>query len=409
MRARFFTVVIAGAILAGCSTDEKKAEAASTKQPAPIEVRTAAVETRKVDKTISVTGSLHPDETVSVSAEVPGRVSSILVDFGQNVRKGQVIAELDKQELNLALDRSRAALAQALARLGLDSSQENTKPETTPSIRQALAQMEDAKSKFENASRLVKTGDISQERFTEIEKAYQSRQAALDASRDEARTLIANVQALKAEVKLAQKRLSDATVRAPFDGSVKEKLVSPGAYLKENTPILTLMKTDPLRLRVDLPESAAGAVRVGTSLTFTTGAAPDGTFTAVVRELNPSLDPQSRTLTVEARLPRGDARLRPGMFVQVQLVAQKGAEAVVVPKQAVYSVAGLTKLFVIRNGRAVEQRINPGQEWDGWMEVPRDVLKPGDRVATSALNELVTGTPVRSSGSSVVAAPEKQS
>ena len=122
--------------------------------------------------------------------------------------------------MNLALDRSRAALAQALARLGLDASQENIKPETTPSIRQALAQMEDAKSKFENASRLVKTGDISQERFTEIEKAYQSRQAALDASRDEVRTLIANVQALKAEVKLAQKRLNDATVRAPFDGSV---------------------------------------------------------------------------------------------------------------------------------------------------------------------------------------------
>jgi multidrug efflux pump subunit AcrA (membrane-fusion protein) len=81
----------------------------------------------------------------------------------------------------------------------------------------------------------------------------------------------------------------------------------------------------------------------------------------------------------------------------------------VVPKEAVYSVAGLTKLFVIRDGRAVEQRINPGQEWDGWMEVPRDVLKPGDRVATSALTQLVTGTPVRSSGSPVAAAPEKQS
>ena len=117
--------------------------------------------------------------------------------------------------------------------------------------------------KFENASRLVKTGDISQERFTEIEKVYQARQAALDAARDEARTLIANVQALKAEVKLAQKRLNDATVRAPFDGSVKEKLVSPGEYLKENTPILTLVKTNPLRLRVDLPESAAGCGSCG--------------------------------------------------------------------------------------------------------------------------------------------------
>lgn len=404
MRAILFTIMAAAAILSGCSNGQKKAEAATAKQPEPVEIRTASVETRKVDRTISVTGSLHPDETVTVSSEVPGRVSSILVDFGQNVRKGQVLAELDRQELNLALDRSKAALAQALARLGLDPSQENIKPDSTPSIRQAVAQMEDAKSKFENASRLVKTGDISQERFTEIQKAYQSREAALDAARDDARTLTANVQALRAEVKLAQKRLSDATLRAPFDSAVKERLVSPGAYLKENTPILTLMKTDPLRLRVDLPESAAGSVRVGTSLTFTTGAAPDNTFHAVVRELNPSLDPQSRTLSVEARLPRNDARLRPGMFVQVQLVVEKGAETIVVPKEAIYTMAGLTKLFVIRDGRAVEQRINPGQEWNGWMEVPRETVQPGERVATSSLNQLVTGTPVRSA-----AAPPKQS
>ena len=125
------------------------------------------------------------------------------------------------------------------------------------------------------------------------------------------RTLIANVQALKAEVKLAQKRLNDATVRAPFDGAVQEKLVSPGAYLKENTPILTLMKTNPVRLRVDLPESAAGSVHVGTNLTFTTDAAPGDTFTAIVRELNPSLDQKSRTLTAEARLARNDARFGP--------------------------------------------------------------------------------------------------
>jgi RND family efflux transporter MFP subunit len=398
MKARSLTLLLAGVMLAGCSREQKTAEAASTKQPEPLEIRTASVETRKIDKSISVTGALHPDETVSVSAEVPGRVSNIFVDFGQNVRKGQIIAELDKQELNFALDRSKAALAQILARLGLDASQENVRPESTPTIRQAIAQMEDAKSKYDNASRLVKTGDISQERFTEIEKIYQLRQAALDAARDESRTLIANVQALKAEVKLAQKRLNDATVRAPFDGAVQEKLVSPGAYLKENTPILTLMKTNPVRLRVDLPESAAGSVHVGTALTFTTDAAPGNTFTAIVRELNPSLDQKSRTLTAEARLARNDARLRPGMFVQVQLVVQKDAQIVMVPKDAIYTVAGLTKLFVIRDGRAVEQRINPGQESNGWMEVPREAVSPGEKVAITALNQLVTGTPVRASG-----------
>lgn len=399
MTRNISALIIAGCILlSGCARQQDKAEAASTKQPEPIAVRMAPVETRKVDKTISVTGSLHPDETVAVSSEVPGRVSSILVDFGQSVRKGQVLAELDKQELSLAVDRTKAAMAQALARLGLDPSQVDSRPDSTPSIRQAVAQMEDAKSKFDNASRLVKTGDISQERFTEMQKVYQSRQAALDAARDESRTLMANVQALKAEMKLAQKRLADATVRAPFDGSVEQKLVSPGAYLKENTPLLTLVKTNPLRLRVDIPESAVGSVRIGTTLTFTTDAAQQDSFIAVVRQLNPSVDQKSRTLVAEARLPNNDPRLRPGMFVQVQLMMQKGVKAIMVPKEAVYTVAGLTKLFVIRDGRAVEKRILTAEETNGWIEVASDVASPGERVATSALNQLVTGTPVKSGG-----------
>ena len=405
MNARILLVVAAGLVVAGCSSKQEQAEAATAKTPEPIEVRTVAAEARKLDKAIAVTGSLHPDESVAVGAEVPGRISAIHVDFGQNVRKGQVIAELDKQELQLALDRSGAALAQALARLGLNPDQENVRPDSTPAIRQATAQMEDAKSKFDNASRLVKTGDISQERFTEVQKIYQSRQAALDAARDDARTMLASVQALQAEVKLAQKRLNDATVRAPFDGSVEQKLVSPGAYLKENTPILTLVKTNPLRLRADLPETAVAVARTGATLTFTTDAAPGETFTAVVRQLNPSVDQKSRTLAVEARIPKNDPRLRPGMFVQVQLSLQKGAEAVMVPKEAIYTVAGLNKLFVIREGRAVEQKITPGQELDGWVEVPREAVNPGERVAASALAQLVTGTPVKSGGSAAAATP----
>ena len=164
MNARILLVVTAGLVVAGCSSKQEQAEAATTKTPAPVEVRSAAAQSRKLDKAIAVTGSLHPDKSVSVGAEVPGRVSAIHVDFGQNVRKGQVIAELDKQELQLAVDRSRAALSEALARLGLNPDQENVRPDSTPAIRQSIAQMEDAKSKFDNASRLVKTGDISQER-----------------------------------------------------------------------------------------------------------------------------------------------------------------------------------------------------------------------------------------------------
>jgi RND family efflux transporter MFP subunit len=389
-------VVVAAAALfvAGCSRQERKAEAA-TKPPEPIAVKTSTAELRQFDKIVSVTGSLLPDETVTMSFEVQGRVGAVYADFGQNVRKGQVLAELDMTELCYQVERTKAAVAQAVARLGLDPNQENVTPESTPATRQAAAQMEDARNKYENAEKLVKTGDISHERFVEIEKAFHARQAAYEATRDDIRTQAASVRALQAEVKLAQKRLGDTTIRAPFDGAVTQKQVSAGQYIKDNTPVLTLVKNNPLRLRADIPETAAGVIQMGTTLTFTTDAIPGATFNAVVRQLNPALDAKSRSLTAEARLISNDPRLRPGMFVQVQLVLAKGSQVVVVPKQAIYNIAGLNKVFVIRDGKAIEQKISPGTENGGWVEVPREQITPGDRIALTSLPTLVGGMPVK--------------
>src|SRR5512132_703928 len=119
---RIFYALVAGTMLvAGCSKSNKQAAVeAASKAPEALAVRTAAAEGRTIDRAVAVTGSLAPDETVTVSSEVPGRVSRILVDFGQPVRKGQVVIELDRQELEFALQRSRSALSQAMARLGLD-------------------------------------------------------------------------------------------------------------------------------------------------------------------------------------------------------------------------------------------------------------------------------------------------
>ncbi len=383
------------ALAAGCSRQPKEAAAvAPAKAPDPIQVQTAKAQARRVSRVIAVTGSLHPDETVTVSFEVAGRVAQIPVDFGHQVRKGQVIAELDKQEFTLQLERSRAALAQALARLGLDPTQENVTPDTTPAIRQAQAQLEDVRFRYESAAKLYKTGDISQERYNELEKMLRARQAAVDAAGDEMRTALATIRGLRAEVGLAQKRLTDTTVRAPFDGAVSARLVAPGQFTKDNTPIVTLVKTHPLRLRLEAPESAAAEVRVGTSLTFTTDSLPNKQFHAVVRELNPGLDARSRLLTAEARLVETDARLRPGMFVQVELVVSRDASVLTVPREALHAVAGLTKIFVVSNGRAAEVRVPPGLVRDGWVEIPSDRVKPGDQVAISNLAMLVDGAPV---------------
>lgn len=395
MKPVLLSLIPLALLLAGCGRQQEQKRVEAATAPDPVSVRAATAEMRTVERSIPVTGALFPDESVTVGAEVPGRVLAVNFDFGQNVRKGQVIAELDRQELQIALDRAKASLAQALARIGLDARQEGVTPDSTASTRQAQAQLEDAKFKYENAQRLVKSGDISRERFTELEKTYTTRLAAYEAAGDDLRTQLASIQALRAEVRLAAKRLNDATVVAPFDGSIAQKHVSPGQYIKENTAIVTLVKTNPLRLRVEVPETASADLRVGSPLTFTAGAAPGIEFHAVVRELNPALDSRSRSLTAEARLQESDARLRPGMFVQVRIITERSAQIVTVPKQAVLTIAGLSKVFTLIDGKVVEHRITPGAEYGDFVEVAAGDIKAGDRVATSRLGQLVNGTPAK--------------
>jgi RND family efflux transporter MFP subunit len=396
MRFIGFALLVAALATAGCG---KKEETVKAKAPDAVAVSTAPAEARTVERAIMVTGSLLPDETVTVASEVAGRVKSVNYDFGQSVRKGQVVAELDTTELKLQMDRTRATLSQALARLGLEAdAPENTVPEMTPAMRQAKAQLDDSNSKYERALKLSKSGDIAQERLIEAEKALAARQAAYDMMRDDKLTQLAMVKALRADLRLAEKRVRDATVVAPFDGQVSVKHVSPGQYIKETVPILTLVKTSPLRLRVDVPESTAGLVKLGTELVFTTESVPDAEFRARVSELNPGLDSRSRMLSAEARLITGDARLKPGAFVQVKLVTASASPVIAIPKAAVYTVAGLNKFFTIEDGKAVEHKITEILGQNGFVEIPAGVIPPGAPVAVSNVAMLTNGSPVKVSG-----------
>ncbi len=392
-----YTGIILCAALLSCGCGKKTEEVKAAAAPEALTVKTGLTEARTVEKFLMVTGSLHPDEETTVSSEVAGRVKSIEVDFGQPVRRGQVVAQLDTTELSLQLERARSALAQAMARLGLQPGAAE-EPESTAGMRQAKAQLEDARARFARSRKLVETGDISRERFEEAEHGMQAREAAYDAMRDEMRMQLASLRALRAEVQLAEKRVKDATIVAPFDGAVSVKHVSPGQYIKENVPVLTIVKTSPLRLRVEIPESAVSEVRVGTELKFTTEAAPGKEFSAMVRELNPSLDARSRTLTAEARIAQADGRLMPGSFVQVRLITAKAAPVIAVPSEAVYTVAGLNKFFTIENGKAVERRITEVLGSNGWVEVPEGTVEAGAVVAVSNVPLLTDGAPVKTQG-----------
>ncbi len=390
----WMTVVITVSLwLTGCAKQQAQAV---VETPTVLVVEAARAQERTIARSIFVTGSLIADESVSITSEVAGRVAKVHVDFGQDVRKGQLLIELDTRELELRLARTRGALSQALARLGLppDASAVNTR--TTPALQQARALLEETRFKFESGQKLVTSGDISRERFQELERAIKQQEAAVDAAEYDLRTQLASVQALEAEVKLAEKAVADAKQYAPFDGSITERMVSPGQYLKENVPMMTLVKAWPLRLRLEVPENASAAVKEGRAVRFQTDALPGEVFEATVRELNAQLETRSRTLTAEARVTRADNRLRPGMFVKVELVTDPNASILVVPATSVYTVAGLTKVYVVNSGSAQERKVPPpSYRENGWVDVPAVSLKAGDLVATSELPALYDGLPVQ--------------
>jgi RND family efflux transporter MFP subunit len=381
-------------MLAGCGKKEEVKKAAGPVVPEAISVRVQPAIARTLDKSIDVTGTLEADESVNLSFEIPGRVSSFKVDFGQLVKKGDVIAELDRRESEWQLERAKANVGQLSARLGMKTP-DDPYPTSTAAMRQAQANYDDAKSKYESAAKLVQSGDISKERSVELQKTLQARQALIDATRDEMNGLIAQLRAQKADLEIAGKRLADTVIRAPFDGGISAKLISPGQYIKDNTPVATLVKTSPLRLRVEVPENYSALIQAGSVVTFTTDAAPGKEFSAVIQKLNPTFDSKNRTLVAESKIPASDARLRPGSFVQVKLVTRKSDAVVMVPSAAVYSVAGLTKVYVIRNGKAVEVRIAPGAEVDGWKEAPAGSIQAGEAIAVSNLLNLINGAAVK--------------
>ncbi len=397
-----FTALMAGSLwLGGCAQQQAQTVAES---PTVVTVQAARAQERSIARSMFVTGSLMPDEMVTVTAEVAGRVSKVHVDFGQSVRKGQLLIELDTRELELRLARTRGALSQALARLGLPPDTSAVNVRTTPALEQARALLEETQFKFESGKKLVESGDISRERFQELERAIKQQQAAVEAAEYDLRTQLASVQSLEAEVKLAEKSVADARQYAPFDGSVTERMVSPGQYLKENTPMMTLVKSWPLRLRLEVPENASAAVKEGRAVRFQTDALPGEVFEATVRELNAQLETRSRTLTAEARVTKPDARLRPGMFVKVELVTDPSASILVVPATSIYTIAGLTKLFVVNNGTAEERKVPPpSYRENGWVDVPATSLKAGDLVATSELPALYDGLRVDVQESKVTA------
>ncbi len=401
-----FALLLIGALLAGSFYLMRKQQAAPSaatttttattapKPDAPVEVTTAAAISRSLPRTVEVVGTLAADEEVIVSAQIAGEISALNVDFGSYVQQGQIIAQIDKRDAQLKLEQAEAALKQTMARLGMKDGVKFD-PTNTADVQQVKAQLDWTKMDLERATKLVEAGDVPRavydQALTQKTLAQARYQAALDAVNQQ----VAVVEQQQATINLAKKNVGDTVVRSPISGAVKEKFQARGAFVPVGGRLVSLVRTNPLRLRAEIPESSAAAVRIGQTITLTTEAFPDRTFSGRIARIGASLNEQNRALTVEAEVSNPGNQLRPGMFAKSQLVTNRGGAAVMIPKKALHTVAGLNKVYVIENGKAVERFVKIGIT-DGELIEITEGVNDGEQVATSNADKLQQGSLVSS-------------
>jgi RND family efflux transporter MFP subunit len=367
--------------------------AANATPAPPVEVATAAAITRSLQRSVEVVGSLAADEEVVVAAQVAGELSQLNVDFGSYVTQGEVIAVIDQRDANLKVEQAEAALKQTMARLGMKEG-EKFDPQQAADVKVAKASLDWARLELNRQTKLIENGDISRSSYDQAVINHSSAQARYQAALDAVNQQLALVDQQRSALALAKKTVADAVVRAPISGAVKEKSVSRGTYLPVNGKIVTLVKINPLRLRADIPAYAAASVRRGQTMNLSVESFPGRAFTGRVVRIGPSLNEETRALTVEAEVSNPGHQLRPGMFAKAQLITAKAAPALMVPQRAVVTAAGLTKLFVIENGSASERIVKTGASDGDLIEITEGV-KEGEAVALSNQEKLQTGVAVK--------------
>src|SRR5262249_20657119 len=341
---------------------EARAEAqpsASVAPTPPVEVTTAVAINRSLERSVDVVGSLAADEEVVVSAQVAGELAALNVDFGSFVTRGQVIAQIDQRDAKLKVEQAEATLKQTMARLGMKEDAAFDANQNAD-VKVAKAQLDWTKMNLDRSTRLVENGDISRSLYDQAVTQYDLARARYQAALDSVNQQLAVAEQQRSALALARKAMTDTVVRSPISGAVKEKKASRGAYLPVNGPIVTLVKINPLRLRADIPEYAAASVRTGQTMTLNVDSFPGRTFTGHVVRIGPSLNEQTRALTVEAEVANPSNLLRPGMFAKSALITAKAAPAVMAPKNAVVTIAGLSKVFIIDNSRVTERIVKTG-------------------------------------------------
>jgi len=395
------------AVSCGGSKANVKNEATPVTLPAVVDVITAPAITRDLPRFFEATGSLAGDQQTDVAPSIAGKVVAVGVDLGSYVKRGQMIVRLDDVDSKLRVaqaqaqvEQAKAALRQAEEKVGLRPGQAFD-PNRIPEVANARVALELAEKNLRRSEKLIESGDVSRSSYDQqkaqrdqLKEQYESALSLARQNYAAVMTARANVANAGTLLGLARRALSYALVFSPIDGYVAERNADLGEYVSPTSKVATVVRINPLRIRIDIPEQAIPEVSVGQSVSVTTSAWPDKNFSGRIARISPNVTASSRTLSVEADIENNGGALKPGQFATVRILQSRSQPAVLIPARAVRTESGVSRVFVIKDGRAEQRLVQLGQSESDLVEVKSGVAA-GEQVATSNIDQVSDGMAVR--------------
>lgn len=392
---------------AGSKANVRNDETGTTATTKAVDVTTATTIVRELPRFFEATGSLAGDQQTDVAPQTSGKVVALGVDIGTYVKRGQMLIKLDDAELKLRVEQSlaqveqaKASLRQAEEKIGLRPGQAFD-PNRVAEVGAARVALELAEKNLRRAEKLIESGDVSRSFYDEqrsrrdqLKEQYEA--AVAQARQNYAGVAVAstNVTNAEAALALARKSLSYSVIPAPIDGFVAERTADLGEYVSPTQKVATIVRINPLRMRIDIPEQAISEVQLGQSVSVTTSAWPDKKFSGRIARIAPNVSATSRTLTVEAEIENQSSALKPGQFATVRILQPRPVAAVLIPARAVITEAGVSRVFVIKDGHAEQRVVQLGQSEGDLVEIKTGVVS-NEQVATSNLELLSDGMAVK--------------
>ena len=390
-------LVVLAALSAACTGpySEQTVAAVGPGGEPPVEVRVERVEEGGIPEIVAANGELYAEEEATLGPKVPGRIAKLYVDLGDKVKAGQVLAELEKDDYEFRLRQAEALTNQTRARLGiLDQESDAVTPEETAIVKQSAAQLKEARFIFQTTETLAKEGVLSKIDMEKAGVARDAAEAAYQGALEQVMQLRAELVERRAQLELIRQNLADCEIRSPFDGAVTERIASLGEYLPVNGPVVRVVRQDPLRLRLEVPERAATRVRVGQRIDVRMEGLRETPAGRVVR-ISPAIDATNRSLLVEGEIPNPTGALRPGAFAEGLITVNPDARGIAVARDSVLSFAGVERVFVAVDGKLEDRVVKTGRLLaEDRIEV-LEGLESGAQVVRQVNDRFTPGQPVR--------------